>query len=174
MTELDGIRAGLRAVDQQVATGRWGRSRPWGGAGVIIVDTTPEAKPGGFYPDPRAVVTPYTRTLSWLFEQLWTVFRPEMDHRSKFEFFGRLANAAIRYQDKAGDGATERDLLGAVVHEAHEILTALEADDFEGPVITSGNAVFDDAVSDDHRPHYVTVEEADSWLTDEGNEPGRK
>jgi hypothetical protein len=85
--------------------------------------------------------------LSWLFTELWGVFQPVLDHSANVEFFGRLANAATRYQARAAEGGSERDLLGAVVHEAHGILAELEEGTFEGPVVTSGGAVFDDAVT---------------------------
>lgn len=94
------------------------------------------------------------------------LFRPLLDHVSKFEFFGRLANAASRYQAQVQGNETERDVLGVVLHEAYSIMDELSAGTFAGPVITSGGAVFDDAVPDAGRPRYITVEEADGWLAE--------
>ncbi|SCL25806.1 hypothetical protein GA0070624_3181 [Micromonospora rhizosphaerae] len=75
MNDLDAIRAGLRGIDQRVAAGQYARARPWGGAGVVVTETgLPADRHRDFYSSPRAIVTPYVETLSWLFEQLWEVF----------------------------------------------------------------------------------------------------
>jgi hypothetical protein len=167
MNDLDPVRAGLRVIDQQIAAGRWGCARPWGGAGVVVTrhPVAPD-RPGDFYHRPRAIVTPHTASLSWLLEQLWAIFRPAMDAVTKFEFFGRLANAAVRYQAHVDGNPTERDLLGAVVHEAHSILVDMESGTFTAPSVTFGGATHDDQIPDHERPRYITIEEANSWLTD--------
>jgi hypothetical protein len=71
----------------------------------------------------KYVVTPHAASLSWLVRALWIACRPMFDSMTKIEFFGRLGNAARRYQERAGNDARERDLLGAVIHEAYEIVS---------------------------------------------------
>ncbi len=88
------------------------------------------------------MVTPYVASVSFgLRSRSSGAVHPALDHRTKFEFFGRLASAASRYQAKVTGDGTERDILGAVVHEGYEILSELEGDAFDAPLITSGGAV---------------------------------
>lgn len=89
MSDLAGVRAGLRAFDQRIASGQVGRARPWGGAGVVIrAEPLPPDRPGDSYATPRSVVTPHVAAVSWLFKELWTAFRPVVNFVDKFEFFG--------------------------------------------------------------------------------------
>lgn len=76
------------------------KSEEWGGADVGITSQKPKPWSGGFYSEPRYVVTPHAPELSWLFEQLQSVFSDLLDGTTKIELFGRLANAALRYQNK--------------------------------------------------------------------------
>lgn len=73
--------------------------RAWGGADVAVVREQPEPISGGFYPDPFFVVSKkFSLEISWMFEQLRDAFYAEklVDYCSKYEFFGRLAQAANR------------------------------------------------------------------------------
>lgn len=74
-------------------------ARPWGGADVIITDTP--------IPDTSktVVVTPYWKELSWLFGVLEDYFDWHLDYLNKYEFYPRLAQAAI-----SGQQETERKL----------------------------------------------------------------
>lgn len=122
-----------------------------------------------FYASPRFVVTPYVAAVSWLFEQLWRVFRPVLDHVDKFEFFGRLGNSLTRYHATTSGTGTERDAVGAVVHEAYAILDDIASGSFAGPAVTSGYGIHDDAIPQAERPPYVSVEEANRWLENPGD-----
>jgi hypothetical protein len=154
---LGAARARLQALDQAVAAGEVGHDRRlWGGAGLGVVIAMPEGRYDGSI---RYVVTPYAASLSWLVRALWVACRPLFDSMTKIEFFGRLGNAAHRYQQRAGDDARERDLLGAVIHEAYEILSDIENDRFYAvPVAPRGvihddlfpSAAHDDALSDSY------------------------
>lgn len=109
----------VEAIARRVSAGRFGRRRPWGGADVAIVAESPEPRPDHFYPDPRFVVTPHVRELSWLFESLRDAFAGTMDYLSKYEFHDRLADAAERYQgDVAPESRSVAGLLSAVLAEA--------------------------------------------------------
>jgi hypothetical protein len=46
----------------------------------------------------KCVVTPHAASLSWLVRALWVAGRPLFDSMTKFEFVGRLGNAAQRHQ----------------------------------------------------------------------------
>ncbi len=74
-------------------------ARSWGGADVIITDTP--------IPDTAktVVVTPYWRELSWLFGVLKDYFDWHLDDLNKYEFYPRLAQAAM-----SGQQETERKL----------------------------------------------------------------
>jgi hypothetical protein len=90
----------------------------WGGADVVVTTEQPHYEPGGFYPEPRTVVTPHAGQLSWLFYQLRDIFFDLYDGNSKIEMFGRLANAAVAYQDETGGQDKERDLLLVTLRES--------------------------------------------------------
>lgn len=48
----------------------------------------------------RAVITPHARELSWLFQKLGDIFIDELDHVTRYDFFGGMAQKAINL--KAG------------------------------------------------------------------------
>src|SRR5271166_4941521 len=110
----------VEAITANVVAGRIGRSEPWGGTGIVISATPPQprAEPG-FYRDPQYVVTPYARQLSWLFNRLRGAFSDAIDYLSKFEFYGRLADAANRYNiADSTESQSVEGLLVAVLDEA--------------------------------------------------------
>jgi hypothetical protein len=139
---LTTARARVQALDQAVAAGDYGRDhRLWGGAGLGVVT----AKPEGAYDDSaRYVVTPHATSLSWLVRALWVACGPLLDSMTKIEFFGRLGNAAHRYQLRAGDNSQERELLVAVVHEAYEIVSDLEHGRFCALPVAPHGVIHDD------------------------------
>lgn len=119
----------------------------WGGADVVITMQPPQTHSGGFYPEPRYVVTPNAKQLSWLFVQLRDIFSDLYDGASKVEFFGRLANAALRYQSKCRGNENQYDLLVAVLSEAYTILDDMKEGVFEYFLIAPGNVIADDLIS---------------------------
>jgi hypothetical protein len=128
-TEFDKTRARLNELAHQLA----GESSPeardeWGGADVVIYAKPPPKKPSkrGAYPEPRTVVTPHSRHLTWLFYELRDAFGDLLDHLTKIEFYGRLANAALRYQSRCSGPEVRKDLLLAVLHEAFAMLDEFE------------------------------------------------
>jgi len=118
---------------------------PWAGADVCIVDNIPPKTEDGFYPDPRYVVTEYPLEVSWMFFALKNAFYDEdlLDGCSKIEFFGRLANAAIR----AIEGKPKiscPDLCRAVALEAETIYNELTHGEFHCLTLGIGNEICDD------------------------------
>jgi hypothetical protein len=142
--ELDGARRKLDELATAVSDGAIRTSRPWGGAGCVIVgEPLPEA-PDGFYPDPRVVVTPYVAELSWLFEELWAAFRPLLDHMTKPEFFGRLGNAANNYHMHAEPDDNVQGLLEAVVTKARTIAAEIDDGTFAVLAVAPDRAIAED------------------------------
>lgn len=149
------LKDALRKMDElatAVAAGEVGRARAWGGAGVAIVRRARPARPEDFYPDPRWVITPFVNELSWLFKELWVGFSPLMDHVSKYEFFGRLGNAADRYHETAGLDASARGLLNAVLAKAWSIAAEVASDNFMAFPVAPGRAIAEDFVPPEDQP----------------------
>lgn len=106
-------------------------NREWNGANVVITSGQINRASSSYYSQLRYVVTADAQELSWLFCQLQDIFSGLYDNTSKLEFFGRLANAAWRYQSISKDDENQRDLLFAVLHEAFAVLDEMEEDIFE-------------------------------------------
>ncbi len=68
----------------------------WSGAGVII-----QAFPVKYDTSKVVVTTRHAKRLSWLFSDLRDCLQWTYDHQTKYEFFGGLATAAIRYQSNS-------------------------------------------------------------------------
>jgi hypothetical protein len=106
--------------------------KEWYGADVHItkrsIDDRNERR---FYSNPRSVKTPYALELSWFFENLRDAFYAEkrLDDLSKIEFFGRLANAAIRCI-KENPNVSANLLCAVVLHEAFIIFDEMEKNIF--------------------------------------------
>jgi hypothetical protein len=126
----------LNELADEILSPDYGRAasvREWGGADVVI--TSPPLKPMGecFYPEPRYVVTPNAKLLSKLFYDLRDAFRELLDFSSKIEFYGRLAMAALDYQeDLRGEPEDTAELLKAVFAEAQAMLAQMEQGSFPG------------------------------------------
>ncbi len=118
--------------------------REWGGADVVITrKTPPESAEGGFYPEPRYIITEYSFELSSLLEKLRDAFYAEerLDGCSKIEFFGRLANAANRCI-KLSTSLTAHSLYAAVLHEAFAIYDEMEEGTFQCLAVAVGNEIY--------------------------------
>ena len=97
----------------------------WVGADIAIDTKAPPRSTDWWPPQDDYVVTPYCKELSWLFIQLRDIFyeEPLIDSLNKYNYFRRLANAAIQYMSSASDGVGEKEeLLLAAHHEAEIIL----------------------------------------------------
>jgi hypothetical protein len=126
----------LNELADEIFSQNYGRDqsiREWGGADVVI--TSPQLRPRGecFYPEPRYVVTPNAKPLSRLFYDLRDAFRELLDCSSKIEFYGRLAMAALNYQEGLrGEPEDTTELLNAVLQEAQVMLVQMEQGSFPG------------------------------------------
>jgi hypothetical protein len=129
----------------------------WDGADVVITrEEPPKGAEGGFYPDPRYVVTEYSLELSSLFERLRDAFYAgkRLDSCSKIEFFGRLANAANRCIKRSAS-LEVHSLYAAVLHEAFAIYDEMEEGAFECLAVAVGNEIVDDYVDEALRTGYI-------------------
>lgn len=125
----------------------------WDGADVVITDkVTDKEKGGGFYPEPRYIITSHSLELSWLFEGLRDAFYAEerLDGSSKIEFFGRLANAANRCI-RNSPTVSPNFLLSAVLHEAFVVYDEMEKGTFKYLGVAVGNEIADDHINNDPR-----------------------
>jgi hypothetical protein len=181
-TETDQLYRGIKLLDQAVAGGHWDKAKNWEGASVVIRRRMPKRKHdastlipalvGGGSTGYKYVITPHAAQLSWLFADLWQVFRqhPAIDGMTKFEFFGRLANASLHCQRRANGNESARDLLGAVIHEAYAIADEIEEGTFTALPVAPVGIVFDDLIERFDREAYLTVEETRRWFAERGIE----
>ena len=142
------VKESMELLADMIASGNIPKAdRAWAGADVCIVRRVPAKKGDGFYPDPRYVETKYSLELSWFFFKLKDAFYAEnlLDGCSKIEFFGRLANAAIR-AIAADPEIPCPDLCRTVVLEAETIYDELTHGEFHCRSLGFGNEI-----SDDHR-----------------------
>ena len=105
-------------------------AKEWGGADVIIkekLDANTEKWLGeqpsvvSFQktePRRRAVITGYSKELSWLFYQLRDLFSGKIDYISKYDFYGLLAQSAIDYLAENDGSENAKDLLLQVLNAA--------------------------------------------------------
>jgi hypothetical protein len=149
---LEQVRKELKDIALTIDTITFDKGHPvkeWGGADVVITSIIPTPSTGdSFYPEPRYVVTPSAKVLSRLFYSLRDAFKKIDDFSFfKIEFFGRLANAALRYQSRlAGSSENPKDLLQAVLHEAFAMLDEMEEGSFKILPFAPGNTIWDDLV----------------------------
>jgi hypothetical protein len=73
-------------------------------------------------PQRRAVITPCSRELSWLLEELRAAFAGIIDYASKYDFYGTLAQSAIDHLAARGNRAECSDLLMAVLDQAKRMI----------------------------------------------------
>jgi hypothetical protein len=137
----------LDALSRRILKEPTPSAQEWKGADVVITAQLPQKQDGGFYPEPRYVVTPSAKQLSWLFIQLRNIFSDLYDGASKIEFFGRLANAALRYQNRCEGNEKQYDLLLAVLNEAYLILDDMKEGIFEYLLVAPGNMIADDLIA---------------------------
>lgn len=160
--------AKLMRLSTEIQSGQFNRSKNWQGADVVITARAPISEKSGFYPDPRYVVTVHASELSWLFEQLRDIFIEINDYGFlKEEIFGRLGNTANRFLSKNPD-AHVGPLLIAVMHEAFAIAEEIQDDVFKALMVTSGNQIFDDLISESEKSGFLTIEETEAFFRAKG------
>ena len=159
----------LKKTENDLEATRLKRTREWGGADVVITRKKPEKTGGGFYPEPRYVITKYAFELSWLFEALRNAFYAEslLDGCSKIEFFGRLANAANRFLSKSTQ-ITAHTLCAAVLHEAFAIYEEIMDGEFEYFEIALGNQIADDYIDECLRTGFIGIDNTVEFFKSRG------
>jgi hypothetical protein len=117
----------LLKLRAEVQAGLIGHTPVWNDADVCICQKRPlEADPFGFRPTNRYVVTRFPWALSWLFARLTDTFGPRVGLRTRYVFYGRLADAANRYLGETKpDDECSKELLLAVLEEADAIAQEL-------------------------------------------------
>jgi hypothetical protein len=124
----------LKKLEQQILSediSQIARStREWGGADVVIASSMTEGIRQWVDDQPlvislqktasrrRAVVTQYSKELSWLFERLKHIFSEKIDYVSKYDFYGLLAQSAIDYMENNEDNQNVKGLLMHVLNTA--------------------------------------------------------
>ena len=122
----------------------------WGGAGVIIAQKmTPnlerfineqpsmvinvDFEAPDFVDDIRRIVlTPYSYELSWLFYELKNIFKDYIDFRSKFQFYGLLAQSANDFINKHNEEYDSKSLLSYVLENGAWMYIKLNKQNFKG------------------------------------------
>jgi hypothetical protein len=124
----------IDALRQKIDSGSFLNSpkqqNEWGGADVVIRDQLNEniSKWLGNQniilsfqkdePRRRAVITEFSKELSWTFRQLRDIFKEDLDYISKYDFYGSLAQAAIDYLECSKEKAECKKLLQTVLDAA--------------------------------------------------------
>jgi hypothetical protein len=102
----------------------------WAGSDVIISSQLNDSIKGWFgdqfmvnslqktEPGRRAVITEFSKELSWLFYQLKDIFAEELNYISKHVFYGMLAQVSIDYLEKNQENPKCDQLLHSVLGEA--------------------------------------------------------
>ena len=140
------VKETLKQLSAMIASGVIPKAdQSWHGADVDVVRNAPTKTEGGFYPDPRYVETEYPLELSWVFMKLRDAFYAEnlVNGCSKIEFFGRLANAAVR-ATKANPEISCAELCRAVAQEAETIYNEMTHGEFHYLTMGIGNEICDD------------------------------
>ncbi len=138
--------------------------KEWSGANVVITSRQVNRASSSFDSQLRYVFTDDAKELSWLLSQLRDIFLGLYDSASKLEFFGRLANTALRYQTISKDDENQRDLLFAVLHEAFAILDEIEEGTFEYFLVSPGNDIVDDFIEQSQRRGFISIEETNKFF----------
>ena len=127
---LKNIDALNQKIDSGVFLNRCMRQKEWGGADVIIRNQLNENEREWLAhqhivlsfqknePRRRAVITEFSKELSWTFVRLRDIFRGNIDYISKYDFYGSLAQASIDYLEHSGENADCKELLYTVLDVA--------------------------------------------------------
>lgn len=158
----------LNSLAQKILLTPIGTDKEWDGANVAITARQDNRASSRFYSEIRIIVTADAQELSWLFYQLQDIFAELYNSRSKLELFGRLANAALRYQSLAKDDENQQDLLFAVLHEAFAILDEMEEDVFEYFLVSPGYEIVDDFTEQFQRRGFISIEETKKFFAAKG------
>lgn len=166
--EFEKVKKTMADISTQIENQKYRANTPrleWAGADVVITSAVKRStKSTGFYPEPRTVVTPFSKELSWLFSRLRDAFAGLIDGTSKIEFYGRLANAARDYQNAVNGDGNDKDILLAVLYEAVVMLEEMEEGTFEYLTVATGNTILADLVNKAEKSGYIGVEATEEFF----------
>ena len=145
-----------------------GTNKKCGGTNVVITFRQDKRSSSSFYSQLKQVVTTDAKELSWLLGQLQDIFLGLYDSTSKLEFFGRLANIALRYQRMSKNDENQRNLLFAVLHEAFKILNEMEEGTFEYFLVSPGNEIVDNFIEQAQRRGFISVSKTKKFFAKKG------
>lgn len=127
LKQIDDLKRRIEAIDISVEARA---TKEWGGADVIIKAKLDAATEKWLDDQPyvisyqktesrrRAVITEYSKELSWLFLQLKEIFSEKIDYVSEYDFYGLLAQSAIDYLTNNEDLKDAKCLLIEVLNTA--------------------------------------------------------
>lgn len=94
----------------------------WGMHDIGFIDKLPKKQENGFYPDPEYIVTPYSRKISWLMEQLNPAWFGMKDVATdRYEFFIPIIDA-VRETLKQDPDASAESLCRAIMTTAEKTI----------------------------------------------------
>src|SRR5208282_5257065 len=145
-------------------------SRHWSGADLLIASAPqPNHLRSSFYPRDREVFTEHALEVSYFFEVLSEAFYEEalIEHCSKIEFFGRLADAAEAFLLEQAD-ATAHLVCAAVLREAYAMAKQIDEDKFDFLIAAEGNQIADDLTLSGQRIEYSSIKETIDFFRGRG------
>ena len=125
LTQVEDLKQRIETIDISIEARN---VNEWGGADVIIksrLDADTQKWLGAQplvisfqsnEPRRRAVITNYSKELSWLFYELTNIFSDNLDYISKYEFYGLLAQSAIDYLASNEEAQDAKGLLLTVLN----------------------------------------------------------
>lgn len=127
LVKIDDLKHHIESVDISMEAKT---TEEWGGADVIIKSILDESIKEWLGEQPivisfqsteprrRAVITKYSKELSWLFYELRNLFSEKIDYISKYDFYGLLAQTAIDYLENNEEAQDAKGLLLEVLNAA--------------------------------------------------------
>lgn len=165
------LRNELLLLARYLSKPRLHRDSEFGGAGILFTDQPREAQTSTFYSPPRYVITTHFREVSWFIIGLRDIFYAEkmVNFFSKFEFFGRLGNAANRcLEENPGTGA--HGLCAAVMHEAFAISEEMQVGNFHALSFAIDRGILDDHADPLLRKGFISQEDTQGFFRNLGIE----
>lgn len=127
LVKIDDLKHHIESVDISMEAKT---TEEWGGADVIIKSILDESIKEWLGEQPivisfqsteprrRAVITKYSKELSWLFYELRNLFSEKIDYISKYDFYGLLAQTAIDCLENNEEAQDAKGLLLEVLNAA--------------------------------------------------------
>jgi len=105
----------------------------WKGPGAVFMTRlkVSEGPSLGLSGEPLSVITPHAHAAGWLLDRLDLAFAPLLGNQLRWDFFERIAEAAVDYSAFIPPGLdTDVNLLRIILREARDILEEMEEGEF--------------------------------------------